>query len=60
MSWLVSCLFSLANSLILANVLSAMHDCYTNSFSRVSCNKNRLETENIYLQEESIVKNQKW
>ena len=56
--------FSLANSLISADVFSAARERYTNAFnSKVSLNlssyKNRLETENIFLQEESIVKNQK-
>ena len=65
MSRLVSPSFSFANSLILADVLSAACKHYTNTFSKVSfiisCDKNRLETENIFLQEESIVKKkQKW
>ena len=58
--------FSMANSLISADVLICpLHACerYKNTFSKVifttSCNKNRLETENIFLREESIVKNQK-
>ena len=63
MSWLVAASFSVANSLISADVLSAARKCYKNTFSKVSfnvsCNKNRLETENIFLQEESVVKNQK-
>ena len=54
---------SLANSLILADMLSAARERYKNTFSKVSfnisCNKNRIETENIFLQEESIVKNEK-
>ena len=61
-SWLIVASFSLANSLILADVLSAARKCYKNTFSKVSfnisCNKNRLETENIFLREESVVKNQ--
>ena len=56
---LVAPSFSLANSLISADVLSAAHEQYTDTFSKVSfnisCNKNRLETENIFLREESIV-----
>ena len=63
MSRLVVPSFSLANSLISADVLSAVRERYTNTFSKVSfnisCNKNKLETENIFLREESIVKNQK-
>ena len=63
MSQLVSPSFSFANSLILADVLSAACERYTNTFSKVSfiisCDKNRLETENIFLQEESIVKKNK-
>ena len=54
----------MANSLILADVLSTARERYKNTFSKVilnvSCNKNRLETENIFLREESIVKKQKW
>ena len=56
---LVAPSFSLVNSLISVNVLSAAHKRHTNTFSKVSfnikCNKNRLETENIFLREESIV-----
>ena len=52
--------FSLANSLISADMLSAVRERYKNTFSKascsISCNKNRLETENIFLWEESIVK----
>ena len=63
MSRLVSPSFSFANSLILAVVLSVACESYTNTFSKVSfiisCDKNRLETENIFLQEESIVKKNK-
>ena len=55
--------FSMAISLISADVLSTARERYKNTFSKVifniSCNKNRLETENIFLREESIVKNQK-
>ena len=55
--------FSLASSLISAGVLSAARESYTNTFSKVSfnfsCNKNRLETENIFLREELVVTNQK-
>ena len=55
---------SLANSLISADVLpSAAREPYTSTFCKVSfnisCNKNRPETENIFLREESIVKTQK-
>ena len=70
MSLLVAFSFSLANSLISADVLSAARERYTNTFSKaglvkrpcrkvsfnISCNRNRLETENIFLREESIVK----
>ena len=46
-SWLVAASFSLANSLISADVLSAARKRYKNTFSKVSfninCNKNRLE-----------------
>ena len=62
-SRLVDASFSLANSFISAEVLSTARERYKNTFSKVSfnisCNKNRLETENIFLREESIVKNQK-
>ena len=55
--------FSMANSLISAVVLSTARKRYKNTFSKVifniSCNKNRLENENIFLREESILKNQK-
>ena len=44
-------------------MLSAAHEGYKNTFSKVSfnksCNKNRFETENIFLREEAIVKNYK-
>ena len=63
MSRLVSPSFSSANSLISADVLSAARERYKNTFSKVSfiisCNKNRLGTENIFLREESIVKKSK-
>ena len=53
----------MADSLILADVLSTTRECYKNTFSKVifhiCCNKNRLEAENIFLQEESTVKSQK-
>ena len=53
--------FSLANSLISADVLPAARKLYKNTFSKVtSRHKNRLETENIFLREESIVKRPKW
>ena len=55
MSRLAAPSFSLANSLISADVLAAVRERYTNTFSKVSftigCNKNRLETENISLRE---------
>ena len=48
--------FSLANSLILADVLSAVHERYTNTLVLkagfdISYDKNSLETESIFLQE---------
>ena len=58
-SRLVAPSFSLANSLISTDVLSAAREHYKNTFNKVSfdisCNKNRLETENIFLREEIIV-----
>ena len=65
MSWLVVPSFLIAaNSLIsAADVLFVARERYTNTFSKVSfdisCNKNILETENIFLREESITKSQK-
>ena len=63
MSRIVAPSISLANSLISADVLSAAHEGYKNTFIKasfnVSFNKNRLETETIFLREESIIKNQK-
>ena len=62
-SWFVAASFSLASSLISADVLSAARKRYKNTFSKVSFNRsynqNRLETENVFLREESVVKNQK-
>ena len=55
-TWLVVPSFSMANSLISADVLSTARERYKTT---TSCNKNRFETENIFLREESIVKNQK-
>ena len=53
----------MANSLISADVLSTARERSKTTFSKVifnvSCNKNRFEIENIFLWEESIVKNQK-
>ena len=54
MSQLVAASFSLANSLISTDVLSAAGERYYKyTFSKVSfnisCNKNRLETKNIFL-----------
>ena len=55
---LVAPSFSLANSLISADMLSAAHEQYTNTFSKVSfsisCNKNRLETENIFCEKNQL------
>ena len=52
--------FSLTNRLILDDVLSAARERCKNTFSKasfnISCNKNRLENENIFLREESFVK----
>ena len=52
----------MADSLILADVLSIAHKCYKNAFSQVifhiCCNKNRLEAKNIFLREELTVKSQ--
>ena len=49
-----------SNSLITDDVLSTAFERYKNTFSKVifniSCNKNKLETENIFLREETIVK----
>ena len=63
MSRLIAPSFSLANSLISADMLSAVRERYTNTFSKVSlnisCYKKWFETENTFLREESIVKNQK-
>ena len=51
------------HSFILADLWSAARKGYKTIFSKVSFNisfnKSRLETENIFLQEESIVENQK-
>ena len=54
-SRLVPPFFSLANSLM----LSASLERYKNTFSKVNCNKNILETENSFLREESIVQKKK-
>ena len=55
--------FSMADSLISADVLSTARERYKNTFSKVifqiCCNKNRLEAGNIFLREESIAKSQK-
>ena len=60
-SRLVAPSFSLANSLISADMLSAVHERCKNTFSKVSfnisCNKNRLETEKIFLREDLISPN---
>ena len=62
-SRLVASSFSMANSLISADVFSAARKRYKNTFSKVifhiNYNKNRLESENIFLREESIVKIEK-
>ena len=51
----------MASSLISADVLSTACERYKTTFCKVSfnisCNKNRFESENIFLREESIVKN---
>ena len=55
--------FSIANSLISSDMLSTARKRYKNTFTRVifniGCNRNRLETENTFLREESVLKNQK-
>ena len=55
--------FSMANSLILSDMLSTAREHYKNTFTKVifnmGCNKNGLETENTFLRKESVVKNQK-
>ena len=55
--------FSMANSLISSDMLSAARERYKNTFNKVifntGCNKNGLESENTFLREESVVKNQK-
>ena len=55
-SQLVAPSFSLANSLISADMLSAACEHYEHTLSKVSfnisCSKYRLETKNIFLQEE--------
>ena len=55
--------FSMAISLISSDMLATARERYKNTFTKVifniGCNKNRLETENTFLQEESAVKNQK-
>ena len=52
----------MANSLISSDMLSTVRERYKNTFTKVifiiGCNKNRLETENTLLREESVVKNQ--
>ena len=55
--------FSIANSLISSDILSTARGRYKNTFTKVifniGCNRNRLETENTFLREQSVVKNQK-
>ena len=55
--------FSMANSLISSDMLLTARERYKNTFTKVifniGCNKNRLQTENTFLREESVVKNQK-
>ena len=62
-SRLVTPSFSMADSLISTDVLSTAGECYKNTFSKIisdtSGNKNRLEADNIFLREESIIKNRK-
>ena len=52
--------FSMANSLISSDMLSTARERYKNTFTKVifniGCNRNRLETENTFLREESVVK----
>ena len=60
-SRLVAPSISMANSLILADMLSTAREHYKNTFSKIvfniSYSKNSLETEVIFLREESMVKN---
>ena len=62
-SRLVAPSISLANSSILADMLTTARERYKNTFSKiisnVSYSKNSLETENIFLREEPILKNNK-
>ena len=57
--------FSMANSLISSDMLSTVRERYKNTLTKVTCifnigcNRNRLETENTFLREESVVRNQK-
>ena len=55
--------FSMANSLISSDMLSTSREPYKNTLTKVifniGCNRNRLETENTFLREESVVKKQK-
>ena len=55
--------FSMANSLISSDMLSTARERYKKTFTKVifniGCNKNRVETENTFLREELVVKNQK-
>ena len=59
-SRLVGPSISMANSLILADMLTTARERYKNTFSKiifnVSYSKNSLETENIFLHEESMAK----
>ena len=53
----------MANSLISSDMLSTARERYKKTFTKVifniGCNKNRVETENTFLREELVVKNQK-
>ena len=55
--------FSMANSLISSDMLSTARERYKKTFTKVifniGCSKNRVETENTFLREELVVKNQK-
>ena len=59
-SQLIAPSFSMASSLISSDMLSTARERYKNTFTNVifniGCNSNRLETENTFLREESVIK----
>ena len=59
-SRLIAPSFSMASSLISSDMLSTARERYKNTFTKVifniGCNRNRLETENTFLREESVIK----